>query len=53
MRKSRRIRVSLSACATAIALDGRVSASEAELFRVIAAWLDCPAPPLLPGQTLS
>jgi hypothetical protein len=42
----------LSACAAAVAVDGQVSPSEAELFRVIAAWLDCPAPPLLPGQTI-
>jgi hypothetical protein len=42
----------LAACATAIAADGRVASREAELFCVIAIWLDCPAPPLLPDQRL-
>jgi hypothetical protein len=37
----------LAACATVIA------AGEAELFRVVPDWLDSPAPPLLPGQTLA
>jgi hypothetical protein len=43
----------LAACATVIAADGRIAAGEAELFRVVPDWLDSPAPPLLPGQTLA
>ena len=42
----------LSACASAVTADTRVLTEEAELFRVIAVWLECPAPLLLPGQTL-
>ena len=37
----------LKACAKVIALDGRVTAIESELFRAIAEILDCPMPPLL------
>ena len=37
----------LKACAKVIALDGRVTAIESELFRAIAEILDCPVPPLL------
>ena len=40
------------AAATSIASDRHVTASEAELFRVVAEWLDCPVPPLLPGQAV-
>jgi hypothetical protein len=43
----------LSACAASIAADEAVTPLEAELFRVVADWLDCPAPPLLPGQRLA
>jgi hypothetical protein len=43
----------LSACAASIAADEAVTPDEAELFRVVADWLDCPAPPLLPGQRLA
>jgi hypothetical protein len=43
----------LSACAASIAADAAVVPAEAELFRVVADWLDCPAPPLLPGQRLA
>ena len=43
----------LSVCAKVVVVDGRVSTAEAELFRVVANWLECPAPPLLPGQALS
>ena len=37
----------LKACARVIALDGRVTAIESELFRAVAAILDCPMPPIL------
>jgi hypothetical protein len=43
----------LGACAASIAADETVTPAEAELFRVVADWLDCPAPPLLPGQKLA
>ena len=43
----------LAACATSVAADREVTVDEAELFRVVADWLECPAPPLLPGQTLA
>ena len=43
----------VSACAAAVAADGRVTQGEAELFRVVADWLGAPVPPLLPGQLLS
>ena len=43
----------LAACAATIAQDAQVSLAEAELFRVVADWLECPAPPLLPGQRLT
>ena len=43
----------LHGCAATIAADGRVSVSEGELMRAIADSLDCPMPPLLPGQKLS
>jgi hypothetical protein len=43
----------LAACAASIAADEEVTPAEAELFRVVAHWLDCPAPPLLPGQRLA
>jgi Zn-dependent protease with chaperone function len=42
----------LKACATTIAADRQVTEREAELFRAIADSLDCPVPPLLPGQPL-
>lgn len=40
------------ALATAISSDGKVTVREAELFRAIVDSLDCPVPPLLPGQPL-
>ena len=40
----------LEACARAIAADRRVTTREGELFRVVADWMNCPVPPLLPGQ---
>src|SRR5690606_17755814 len=43
----------LAACAASIAADAEVTAGEAELFRVVADWLEVPAPPLLPGQRLA
>ena len=42
----------LEACAACIAADGEVTVTEAELFRAICDSLDCPMPPLLPGQPL-
>lgn len=42
----------LAACADSISADGEVTAVEAELFRAFASALDCPVPPLLPGQPL-
>ena len=42
----------LKACASVITLDGKVTASEAELFRAVAEILDCPMPPLL-GEHVS
>ena len=43
----------VSACAASVAADARITAREAELFRVVADWLGAPMPPLLPGQPLS
>ena len=43
----------LEACAACIAADGQVTVTEAELFRAICDSLDCPMPPLLPGQPLA
>ena len=43
----------VSACAASVAADARITAHEAELFRVVADWLGAPVPPLLPGQPLS
>lgn len=40
------------ALAKAISSDGQVTVREAELFRAIVDSLDCPVPPLLPGQPL-
>ena len=40
----------LLACAACIAADKTITISEAELFRAIASCLDCPTPPVLPGQ---
>jgi hypothetical protein len=42
----------LTACALCIAADHEVVPEEAELFRAMADSLDCPVPPLLPGQKL-
>lgn len=42
----------LEGCARCIAADREVTAREAELLRGIADALDCPMPPLLPGQPL-
>jgi len=43
----------LGACAACIGSDGRVTVSEGELLRAIADALNCPMPPLLPGQPLA
>ena len=42
----------LSACAACIAADREVTVREGELLRAISDDLDCPMPPLLPGQPL-
>jgi hypothetical protein len=42
----------VDACAAAICADGRVNVEEAELLRGICDLLDCPLPPMLPGQPL-
>ncbi|MEX1031873.1 MAG: M48 family metallopeptidase [Cellvibrionaceae bacterium] len=42
----------LKALATCITHDAQVTVTETELFRAIADSLDCPVPPLLPGQKL-
>ena len=43
----------LAACGAVISADKQVTVEEGELFRGIAESLDCPMPPLLPGQTLA
>jgi Zn-dependent protease with chaperone function len=43
----------MTACADFISADHEIRVEEAELFRAIADTLDCPVPPLLPGQPLS
>lgn len=43
----------LMACAECISADHQVTAAEAELFRAFASALDCPMPPMLPGQPLT
>jgi hypothetical protein len=45
-------KVILQACAACISADKEITVAEGELFRGIADVLDCPVPPLLPGQTL-
>jgi Zn-dependent protease with chaperone function len=42
----------IDACAACICADGRVTVAEAELLRGVCDMLDCPLPPLLPGQPL-
>ncbi len=43
----------VQACAAAICADEEVNIREAELLRGISDMLDCPMPPLLPGQQVS
>ncbi|MEX2317424.1 MAG: M48 family metallopeptidase [Pirellulales bacterium] len=43
----------VNACAATISADGQVNVAEAELLRGICDMLDCPLPPLLPGQPLT
>lgn len=43
----------LTAAAECIAADRKITVEEGELFRAIADTLDCPMPPLLPGQPLT
>ena len=45
-------RTVLIACANCIAADRNVTVNEGELLRGISDTLDCPMPPLLPGQPL-
>jgi Zn-dependent protease with chaperone function len=42
----------VDACADVICADAAVQVSEAELLRAICDMLDCPMPPLLPGQSV-
>ncbi|MFI4859370.1 MAG: M48 family metallopeptidase [Phycisphaerales bacterium JB063] len=42
----------LRGCAVVIAADGEITLGEGELMRAVADSLDCPMPPLLPGQKL-
>ncbi len=42
----------IQACAAAIAADGHATLPQAELLRGVAALLDCPMPPLLPGEAI-
>jgi len=46
-------RKALDACAATIAADGEVTVHEGELLRGIAAVLECPMPPLLPGMRVA
>jgi Zn-dependent protease with chaperone function len=43
----------LTACAVVIAHDRQVTVEEGELLRALADALECPMPPLLPGESLS
>lgn len=43
----------IDACAASICADAEVCVEEAELLRAICDMLDCPMPPLLPGETLA
>ncbi|MEX0613299.1 MAG: M48 family metalloprotease, partial [Pirellulales bacterium] len=43
----------VDACAAAICADSSIIVAEAELLRAICDMLDCPMPPLLPGQGVS
>lgn len=43
----------VDACAACICADAEVRVQEAELLRAICDMLDCPMPPLLPGQDVS
>jgi Zn-dependent protease with chaperone function len=43
----------VDACAACITADGKVNIGEGELLRVICDMLNCPMPPLLPGQQAS
>ncbi|AKJ64459.1 M48 family metallopeptidase [Kiritimatiella glycovorans] len=43
----------LAACIACVAADGTVTHEEAELLRAVADSLECPVPPLLPGESLN
>lgn len=45
-------RAVINACAVCITADQQVTPTEAELLRAVCDSLDCPMPPLLPGQKL-
>ena len=49
----RRKRQVLEACAACIAADRQITVDEAELFRAVSSALDCPVPPIFPGQPLA
>jgi len=40
----------IEACVAAVTADGKVTVTEAELLRAVGARLDCPVPPMLPGE---
>jgi hypothetical protein len=43
----------VDACAACICADAAVNVAEAELLRAMCDMLDCPMPPLLPGQSVT
>jgi Zn-dependent protease with chaperone function len=43
----------VDACAATICADAKVTVNEGELLRAVCDMLDCPLPPLLPGQAVS
>jgi len=43
----------IEACAAVVVHDGKVTVREAELLRAMADVLDCPMPPILPGQNVA
>ncbi len=43
----------IDACAAAVCADAEVRVEEAELLRAVCDMLDCPMPPLLPGETIA
>jgi len=43
----------VAACTVAVCADGKVRPAEAELLRGVVDLLDCPVPPVLPGETVT